>query len=54
MEDRIIELERKVEIMKKALLKLHEWMREVESIQDIDQSLFDNLNERVTKLENNS
>ena len=51
---KIEELERMVEIMKLALLKLQEWMDGVNDISKIDADLFDSLNERVTRLENSS
>ena len=53
MEDRLTELERKVEVITKALLKLQEWMDSVNEIQEIDQNLFDQLDERVTAIEDN-
>jgi hypothetical protein len=51
MEERVKELERKVDIMKQSLLTLSEWMDSVDTIQEIDEGLFDSLNERVTRLE---
>jgi len=51
MEKRVALLEEKVEIITQALLKLQEWMEEVNTINEIDQTLLDDLNERVTEIE---
>ena len=51
IEQRVTEIERKIEIMASAMKKLQLWMDQVGDIQDIDDTLFSNLNDRVTKLE---
>ena len=51
MEERIKELERKVETMTRALLVLQKWMDSINSIGDDDTELFQNLNDRILKLE---
>lgn len=51
MEERVAELERKVEIMVRAMKVLQTWMDNSQEIGDIDQTLFDSLNERVLHLE---
>ena len=51
IEERVTKLELRFEAMKQALLILQKWMDEVNGISDIDQNLFDQLNARVSKLE---
>jgi len=49
--ERIAELERKVDTMTKAMTVLQKWVDQVNDISSIDETLFDNLNNRVIKLE---
>ena len=51
METRVKELERKVEVMTRALFKLSEWMDGVDDIHEIDETLFDDLDKRILRIE---
>lgn len=54
MESRVNTLESKTEYILEALFKLQEWMDKIKDINDIDEGLFADLHDRVTKLENNT
>jgi hypothetical protein len=52
LERKVAELERKVDLMQRALEVFKTWMECINEDGDLDQKIFDSLNERVTELEN--